>query len=95
MSILPNETYSDLINDLYSRFPELQKGKGLEVRFKDDDGDMMNMEDEGDFEAAIDVARWVFLLLRILFLLPSHEFSLSVLIISLAFRIMGLGQGMS
>jgi hypothetical protein len=61
MSILPNETYADLINDLYSKFPELQKeGRRLEVRFKDEDGDMMNMEDEGDFEAAIDVARWVF-----------------------------------
>jgi neutrophil factor 2 len=61
MSILPNETYSDLINDLHSKFPELQNGKGLEVRFKDEDGDILNMEDEGDFEAAIDVARWVFL----------------------------------
>jgi hypothetical protein len=61
MSILPNETYADLINDLYSKFPELQNGKGLEVRFKDEDGDMLNMEDEGDFEAAIDVARWVLL----------------------------------
>jgi neutrophil factor 2 len=71
MSILPNETYADLLNDLYSKFPELQSGKRLEVRFKDEDGDMLNMEDEGDFEAAIDVARRVFLLLRILFLLPS------------------------
>jgi hypothetical protein len=60
MSILPTETYSDLIQDLYSKFPELQKGKVLEVRFKDEDGDMLNMEDEGDFEAAIDVARQVF-----------------------------------
>lgn len=33
------------------------KGGGLEVRFKDEDGDMMNMQDEGDFEAALDVAR--------------------------------------
>jgi len=57
MSILPNETYADLIDDLYSKFPELRTGKGLTVRFKDEDGDMMNMEDEGDFEAAIDVAR--------------------------------------
>jgi neutrophil factor 2 len=57
MSILPNETYADLLNDLYSKFPELQSGKRLEVRFKDEDGDMLNMEDEGDFEAAIDVAR--------------------------------------
>jgi len=57
MSILPTETYSDLINDLYLKFPELRNRKGLEVRFKDEDGDMLNMEDEGDFEAAIDVAR--------------------------------------
>jgi len=57
MSILPTETYADLIDDLYSKFSELQRRKGLEVRFKDEDGDMMNMEDEGDFEAAIDVAR--------------------------------------
>jgi len=61
MSILPNETYSDLINDLHTKFPELQNGKGLEVRFKDEDGDMLNMEDEGDFEAAVDVARFVVL----------------------------------
>ena len=60
MSILPTETYADLINDLYLKFPELQNRKGLEVRFKDEDGDMLNMEDEGDFEAAIDVAKWVF-----------------------------------
>jgi hypothetical protein len=63
MSILPNETYTDLINDLYLKFPELHKQKGgrkLEVRFRDEDGDMLNMEDEGDFDAAIDVVRWVF-----------------------------------
>jgi neutrophil factor 2 len=58
MSILPNETYTDLIDDLHAKFPELQeKSRKLEVRFKDEDGDMLNMEDEGDFEAAIEVAR--------------------------------------
>ena len=57
MSILPNESYADLIDDLQTKFPELRNGKRLEVRFKDEDGDMLNMEDEGDFEAAIDVAR--------------------------------------
>jgi hypothetical protein len=93
MSILPNETYADLINDLHIKFPELQNGKGLEVRFRDEDGDMLNMEDEGDFEAAIDVARWVFL--------PSSSssifmsLSLSVLIVSLSFGIVRSRQEMS
>jgi len=65
MSILPTETYSDLISDLHLKFPELrrqsrdeQNGTGeLRVLFKDEDGDMMSMEDDGDFEAAVDVAR--------------------------------------
>jgi len=65
MSILPSETYSDLISDLYLKFPELRRQSrddqdetgGLRISFKDEDGDMLSMEDDGDFEAAIDVAR--------------------------------------
>jgi len=66
MSILPSETYSDLISDLHLKFPELRRRQfrddrngngGLQVSFKDEDGDMMSMEDDGDFEAAVDVAR--------------------------------------
>jgi neutrophil factor 2 len=63
MSILPSETYSDLIDDLHRKFPELgqrkdnHQGDKLRVQFKDEDGDMMSMEDDGDFAAAVDVAR--------------------------------------
>jgi len=87
MSILPNETYPDLIDDLYSKFPELRKGKGLEVRFKDEDGDMMNMEDEGDFEAAIDVARWVIYSLARLF--PPPDTSSAYILLSASFDEVG------
>jgi neutrophil factor 2 len=64
MSILPTESYSDLVDDLYSKFPELHpkqyksdQDEGIRIQFKDEDGDMLSMEDDGDFEAALDVAR--------------------------------------
>lgn len=33
------------------------------MNFRDEDGDMLSMQDEGDFEAAVDVARYVLILL--------------------------------
>jgi len=58
MSLTPESTYQDLISQLELKFPELNHEKSkIDVRFKDEDGDMLSMQDEGDFEAAIDVAR--------------------------------------
>ena len=55
MSVVPEDTYDDFSSALKSKFPEL--AKGMVVRFRDEDGDMMTMQDDGDYEAAIDVAR--------------------------------------
>lgn len=57
MTIYPDESFADLVHDLRAKFPGL--GQRVNVRFKDEDGDMMSMQDDGDFEAAIDVARYV------------------------------------
>ncbi|WVQ67470.1 uncharacterized protein L199_005670 [Kwoniella botswanensis] len=56
MSILPSHTYEIFINLLKDKFPELAD-QPLDVKFKDEDGDILSMRDEGDFEAAVDVAR--------------------------------------
>ncbi|ORY26341.1 hypothetical protein BCR39DRAFT_484589 [Naematelia encephala] len=55
MSIVPTQNYDDFTTSLRDKFPEL--GSQLLVRFKDEDGDMLSLVDEGDFEAAVDVAR--------------------------------------
>ena len=55
MSVLPEQNYDDFVQMLRQKFSEL--GDTLMVRFKDEDGDMLSMQDEGDFEAAVDVAR--------------------------------------
>jgi hypothetical protein len=62
MSILPTDTYAHLVSQLSLKFPELhRKSQGLfNVCFRDEDGDMLSMQDEGDFEAAVDVARYVY-----------------------------------
>lgn len=58
MSILPSDSYAHLVNQLRSKFPELHRHQEkLSVNFRDEDGDMLSMQDEGDFEAAVDVAR--------------------------------------
>lgn len=57
MSVLPTDTYAHLIRALRTKFPNL--GRSVDVRFRDEDGDMLSMQDEGDFDAAIDVARYV------------------------------------
>lgn len=57
MSVFPDEAYEDFVSALRQKFPEL--GQSVTVRFKDEDGDMLSMQDEGDFEAAVDVARYV------------------------------------
>ncbi|WVQ79645.1 hypothetical protein IAT38_001745 [Cryptococcus sp. DSM 104549] len=55
MSVVPDQTYDDFAAALRVKFPEI--GGTMAVRFKDEDGDMLSMQDEGDFEAAVDVAR--------------------------------------
>ncbi|WVW84321.1 hypothetical protein I302_106355 [Kwoniella bestiolae CBS 10118] len=58
MSILPTHTYEIFISLLKEKFPELaREGGQIDVKFKDEDGDILSMRDEGDFEAAVDVAR--------------------------------------
>ena len=55
MSVLPTDTYAHLIRALRTKFPNL--GRSVGVRFRDEDGDMLSMQDESDFDAAVDVAR--------------------------------------
>jgi neutrophil factor 2 len=57
MSILPDDTYDHLVNLLRQKFPELHGKRGVSVSFRDEDGDMLSMQDDGDFEAAVDVPR--------------------------------------
>jgi len=57
MSITSDQSHRDFIDALRRKFPELARSGGVNVRFKDEDGDMLSMQDEGDFEAAVDVAR--------------------------------------
>ncbi|WVQ77864.1 hypothetical protein IAR50_007562 [Cryptococcus sp. DSM 104548] len=56
MSVSPDHTFDDFMQALLAKFPEM-RGAGVSVRFKDEDGDELSMQDEGDFEAAVDVAR--------------------------------------
>ncbi|WWC62247.1 uncharacterized protein I303_104843 [Kwoniella dejecticola CBS 10117] len=56
MSIMPSHTYKSFLQMLCTKFPEISSG-AMDVKFKDEDGDILSMRDEGDFEAAIDVAR--------------------------------------
>ncbi|EIW70575.1 hypothetical protein M231_04434 [Tremella mesenterica] len=55
MSISPTDNFPDFLDAIRAKFPDLTSDVG--VRFRDEDGDMLSMQDEGDFEAAIDVAR--------------------------------------
>lgn len=57
MSIHPSDTYDHLVRALRAKFPTL--GSRVGVRFRDEDGEMLSMQDDGDFEAAVDVARSV------------------------------------
>lgn len=57
MSALPTDTYEHLVQALRAKFPNL--GRMVHIRFRDEDGDMLSMQDESDFDAAVDVARWV------------------------------------
>ncbi|TYJ52608.1 hypothetical protein B9479_006778 [Cryptococcus floricola] len=57
MSVSPEQTFDDFMSALEAKFPEMSGGGGVQVRFKDEDGDELSMQDEGDFEAAVDVAR--------------------------------------
>ena len=55
MSVSPDHTYDDFVDAIRAKFPYL--GDAIVVNFRDEDGEMLSMQDEGDYEAAIDVAR--------------------------------------
>jgi hypothetical protein len=57
MSLLPTDNHATFISALSSKFPELSATGTIAVRFRDEDGDMLSLVDEGDYEAAVDVAR--------------------------------------
>jgi hypothetical protein len=60
MSILPTDSHATFLAALSSKFPQLAARSStgnVSVRFRDEDGDMVSLVDEGDFEAAVDVAR--------------------------------------
>ncbi|RSH89090.1 hypothetical protein EHS25_002756 [Saitozyma podzolica] len=60
MSILPTDSHATFVTALSSKFPQLAARSStgnVSVRFRDEDGDMVSLVDEGDFEAAVDVAR--------------------------------------
>jgi hypothetical protein len=55
MSLRPSDTLSVFLDALRSKMDD---GAGVAVvRFRDEDGDMVTLRDEGDYEAAVDVAR--------------------------------------
>ncbi|WWC69852.1 uncharacterized protein I206_103795 [Kwoniella pini CBS 10737] len=56
MSIMPFDTFESFIKMLYKKFPEI-KIEEMNIKFKDEDDDILSMRDESDFETAIDVAR--------------------------------------
>jgi hypothetical protein len=55
MSIFPDQSFADFCSSLRTKFPGLLDD--INVRFGDEDGDVLSMQDAGDFEAAVDVAR--------------------------------------
>ena len=55
MAVPPTDTYAHLIRAIRAKFPNI--GPSVGVRFRDEDGDMLSMQDESDFDAAVDVAR--------------------------------------
>lgn len=57
MSLASTATFNDVLNSLRIKFPPSDIGDNCTLLFKDEDGDMLSMVDEGDWEAGIDVAR--------------------------------------
>lgn len=55
MSISPTDSFADFLDAIRAKFPEMTDEPN--IRFKDEDGDTLSMQDDGDFEAAVDVAR--------------------------------------
>ena len=55
MSVSPLSTQTEFISALRRKFPDLRNK--VDVRFRDDEGEMVDMEDEGDWEAGVEVAR--------------------------------------
>lgn len=56
MSLPANAVFSDVHTSLRAKFPQMSSGE-CNLLFKDEDGDMLSMVDEGDWEAGVDVAR--------------------------------------
>lgn len=57
MSIAAASTFDDVLTSLRIKFPEMTKMDDYTLLFKDEDGDMLSIVDEGDWEAGVDVAR--------------------------------------
>lgn len=59
MSLYPSDTLSTFIAALRDKTSTtaIASHSHPQVRFLDEDGDMVTLRDEGDYEAALDVAR--------------------------------------
>jgi neutrophil factor 2 len=57
MSIPGTAPFADVIVSLQTKFPKLSIDADSTLLFKDEDGDMLSMVDEGDWEAGVDVAK--------------------------------------
>lgn len=53
MALTPEMNFTQFMLALKAKFAS----EPLTVQFKDEDGDLLEMRDEGDYEAAVDVAR--------------------------------------
>ena len=60
MSVVPEDTFDNFAAALSAKFPALLDD--MIIWFNDEDGDMLAMQDDGDYEAAVDVARSVALI---------------------------------
>ncbi|KAI9639069.1 uncharacterized protein MKK02DRAFT_29207 [Dioszegia hungarica] len=57
LSLPSTATFTDVISSLRTKFPNMATDGVGTLLFRDEDGDMMSMVDEGDWEAGVDVAR--------------------------------------
>jgi hypothetical protein len=55
MAITPEMHYEELVERVTNKFGKPRNGLGL--KFKDEDGGMVTLRDESDFELAIETAR--------------------------------------
>lgn len=57
MAIVPGTTLDDFIVRLAKKFGK--QADSVDIKFKDEEGDLVSLKDEDDFESAVDCARWV------------------------------------